>query len=207
MVGCEHKFKIIKKPHGESYLLRAMQFKREDCGGVTINRTSLSKRIKIYTIVLIAMLLIIVGIINRVNSHTVYSFKKTSLTLEQAQEECPHLLITDNEQLIAEEIMEVPDVQAALSEEIDVILDKSLIEELCNKWISDFKVYDFSVLGRNIVLDGHYANNRCILTFNGNGFIRKTISFEESKKLYENLNNEEIKKNTKYLNIIKSIFG
>jgi len=152
------------------------------------------------------MLLIIVGIINRVNSHTVYSFKKTSLTLEQAQEECPHLIITDNEQLIAGELMKMPDVQAALTDEADVILDKSLAEELCNKRIPDFKVYDFSVLGRNVILDGHYENNRCILTFNGKNYIRKTISYEESKIIYENHNNEEIKKNTKYLNIIKSIF-
>jgi len=51
------------------------------------------------------------------------------------------------------------------------------------------------------------VNKRCILTINGNDFIRKTISHEESKIIYKNLNNEEIKKNTKYLNIIKSIFG
>lgn len=149
------------------------------------------------------MLLIIAGIINRINSHMVYSFKKTSLTLEQAQEECPHLIITDNEQLIAEELMEMPDVQAALSGETDVILDKSLAQELCNKRIPDFKAYEFSVLGLYVVLDGHYANNRCILTFYENNFIRKTISYENSKIYYENQNNEEFKKRTQYLIIIK----
>ncbi len=153
------------------------------------------------------MLLIVVGIINRINSHTVYSLKETSLTLEQAQEECPYLIITDSERLITEELMEMPDVQVALSEETDVILDKSLAQKLCNKRIPEFTVYDFSVLGRNVVLDGHYANNRSILTFNGNDFIRKTISYEKSKIFYENQNNEEIKKNTQYLNVIQSIFG
>ncbi len=153
------------------------------------------------------MLLIVVGIINRINSHTVYSLKETSLTLEQAQEECPYLIITDSERLITEELMEMPDVQVALSEETDVILDKSLAQKLCNKRIPEFTVYDFSVLGRNVVLDGHYANNRCILTFSGNDFIRKTISYEKSKIFYENQNNEEIKKNTQYLNVIQSIFG
>lgn len=153
------------------------------------------------------MLLIIVGIVNRINSHTVYSLKKTSLTMEQAQEECPYLIITDNEQLMAEELMKMPDVQAALSGETDVILDKSLAQKLCNKRIPEFKVYDFSVLGLNVVLDGHYANNRCILTFYENNFIRKTISYEKSKIYYENQNNEEFKKKTQYLNIIKSIFG
>lgn len=176
-------------------------------GGVIINRISLSKRIKIFTTVLIVMLLIRAGIINRINSHTVYSFKKTSLTLEQVQEECPHLIITDNEQLIAEELMEMPDVQAALSGETDVILDKSLAQELCNKKIPDFKVYEFSVLGCYVVLDGHYANNRYNLIFYENNFIRKTISYENSKIYYENQNNEEFKKRTQYLNIIKSIFG
>ena len=153
------------------------------------------------------MLLIVVGIINRINSHTVYSLKETSLTLEQAQEECPYLIITDSERLITEELMEMPDVQVALSDETDVILDKSLAQKLCNKRIPEFTVYDFSVLGRNVVLDGHYANNRSILTFNGNDFIRKTISYEKSKIFYENQNNEEIKKNTQYLNVIQSIFG
>lgn len=153
------------------------------------------------------MLLILVGIINRVNSHTVHSFKEISLTMEQTQEECPQLIITDKEQFIAAELMKMSDVQAALHDEpAAVILDKSLAEELCNKTIPDFKVSELSVIGRNVSLDGHYANNRCILTFNGNDFIRKTMSYD-SKVIYENLNNKEIKKYKQYLNIIESIFG
>ena len=105
------------------------------------------------------MLLIIVGIINRVKSHTVYSFNKTSLTLEQAQEECPNLIFTDNEQLIAEELMNMPEVQTALSAGTDVVLDKSLALKLCNRRIPDFKVYDFFVLGINVVFDGDFSNN------------------------------------------------
>ena len=94
-------------------------------GGVTINRISLSKRIKIFTTVLIIMLLIVVGIINRINSHTVYSLKETSLTLEQAQEECPYLIIIDSERLIAEDLMEMPDVQVDLSKITSVSSDNA----------------------------------------------------------------------------------
>lgn len=184
-----------------------IQIKITFYGGATINRISFSKRFKFIMTAFIVMLLIIIGFISRVNSHTVYSYKETSLTMEQIQEECPQLIITDYEQLIGGELMRIPEVQEAMNDETAcVVLDKSLAEEFCNKTIPDFKVSDLSVLGRYVFLDGHYANNRCILEFIGNDFVRKTISYE-TKIIYENDNNKEIKKHEQYLNIMKSIFG